>query len=463
VRLFGTNGIREVVGSRLTPPMVTRISQAISRQVPLGATVAVGRDGRTSSEAFAGVVAGTLATEGRRVVDLGLLATPAFQYNIPRVKAAMGVIVTASHNPAEFNGIKLIAADGLEVPRSVEEAVEQDVAGAEKPSAPFDRIGEIVRDAQGPSRYVDGILSVVDREAIRARGFTVALDCGNGASAASSPALLRALGCRVTALNANVDGLFPSHPSEPTEANLAAIARAVPALGADLGIVHDGDADRAVFIDGSGQFIPGERVLALMAREMVRRHPHGVVVTPVSSSRVVEEQVHQNGGELVYTRIGSPTVTRTMVERTAIFGGEENGGLIFPQHQYARDGAMTAAAVLELLATSRTSLADAFRDIPVYAMRKEKIPCPQALVGTVLEGLRVSLSAGADQVVTIDGVKVYRGKSWILVRPSGTEPLLRVFAEADTPSAADALIKEAMETAQKLIAGLARPTTPPPP
>ncbi|MCI4324193.1 MAG: phosphoglucosamine mutase, partial [Thermoplasmata archaeon] len=252
MRLFGTNGIREVVGTRLTPSMVTRIAQAIGRQVPPGATVAVGRDGRTSSEAFSAIVAGTLATGGVRVVDLGLLATPAFQYNVPRVHAALGVIVTASHNPAEFNGIKLIAADGLEVARPMEAAVEADIAGPEMPSAPYDRIGDIVRDPSGPSRYVEGILSVVDREAIRARAFTVVLDCGNGAGAMTSPDLLRALGCRVIALNATIDGRFPGHPSEPTETNLAATARAVPALGGDLGIVHDGDADRAVFIDGSG-------------------------------------------------------------------------------------------------------------------------------------------------------------------------------------------------------------------
>src|SRR5208282_3965527 len=264
-RLFGTNGIREVVGETLTAPFVTRVAAAIASVVPAPATIAVGRDGRTSSPAFARIVSSTLVLAGHRVVDLGLLATPAIQYNVPRVGARMGVIVTASHNPPEFNGIKCIGADGLEVPRETEEAIEAAVDRGATPAAPFSRIGSARTDDMAGDRYLDGIVALVDRSRIEARRFTIVLDCGNGASIPTSPELLRRLGCRTITLNAQVDGTFPGHLSEPTESALTDLCRVVPAVGADLGAAHDGDADRAVFVDASGRYVPGEQMLALLA------------------------------------------------------------------------------------------------------------------------------------------------------------------------------------------------------
>ncbi|HKS59609.1 MAG TPA: phosphoglucosamine mutase, partial [Thermoplasmata archaeon] len=214
MRLFGTNGIREVVGTRMTPPFVTAVAGAIAKVCPVGAPIAVGWDGRTSSPAFASIVCSTLELAGHRVIELGLLPTPAVQYNVRATGSQMAVIVTASHNPPEFNGIKMIGEDGLEVPRSVEEAVETFVSRGEATTRPYDGMGSLHRDSSGAHRYVQGILHQVDRELIRERKFSVVLDCGNGASVATSPALLRQLGCRVVTLNGHVDGTFPGHLSE---------------------------------------------------------------------------------------------------------------------------------------------------------------------------------------------------------------------------------------------------------
>ncbi len=458
MRLFGTNGIREVVGERIAGPFVAQVAAAAADYFPRGPTIAVGWDGRTSSAPYARIASATFALAGHRVLELGLLPTPAIQFNVVQVGAQFGMILTASHNPPEFNGIKCIAADGLEVPRDLEEEIEGRVARGVTPSVPYDRVGTILPDTLGAARYVDAILHRVDADRIRARRLTVVLDCGNGASVPTSPALLRRLGCRVISLNAHVDGTFPGHLSEPTEANLKDLARAVPAFGADLGIAHDGDADRAVFVDARGNFLPGERTLTLMARDAVRRHRGGIVVTPVSSSLSVEEAVRPIGGEVVYTRIGSPTVTREMKARDAVFGGEENGGLIFPELQLARDGAMTAAALLGLLAREEVDLVQATADLPTYSLRKEKVACPTALIDAVFQEITPRLTEGADQVITLDGLKVFRDGGWVLVRRSGTEPLIRVFAEARDPEAARRLADRTLELVRGAIAHHPTPT-----
>lgn len=439
MRLFGTNGIREVVGSKLTAPFVTAVAGGIARTLVVGPPIVVGWDGRTSSPAFARIVSSTLALAGHRVIEVGVLPTPATQYNVLALRAQMGVIVTASHNPPEFNGVKCIAGDGLEALRPTEEAIEASVAAHEGQGAPYERIGEISQDFEGARRYVDGIVAQVDSGSIAKRKFHVVLDCGNGASVPTSPSLLRQLGCRTVTLNGHLDGTFPGHMSEPTESNLADLVHTVPATGADLGVAHDGDADRAVFVDEKGTFQPGEKILTLMAQEFVRRHPGGVVVTPVSASQSVEDVVRPLGGEVVYTRVGSPVVTREMQRRKAVFGGEENGGLIFPAFQIARDGAMTAAAVLELLAQRNLTLSEAIRDLPAYSLVKQKVACPVELRGPMFDLLTKEVQAEGRRVVTLDGLKVFLDDGWMLLRPSGTEPLVRIFSEAKSADRAQAI------------------------
>ncbi len=452
MRLFGTNGIREVVGERLTSSFAQRTASAIGSVVPPASTIVLGWDGRTSSFALSRVVGGTLALAGHHVIEVGLLPTPAIQYLVPRLHGRLGVIVTASHNPPEFNGVKCIADDGLEVPRSVEESIEQAVDAGREPGVPFDRIGTISTHPGGADEYVDGILACVDRSKIAERRFSVVLDTANGASAVTSPNLLRRLGCRVRTLNGHIDGTFPGRPSEPTEANLGDLMRAVPAFGADLGIAHDGDADRAVFVDRNGRFVPGESLLTLLSQDAVERNHGGFVVTPVTMSQALADAITPLGGEVIYTRVGSPNVTREMQTRRAVLGGEENGGIVFPQFQLARDGAMAAASVLDLLTRRSETLDALIAGVPHYAFVREKVPCPVERREEVLRRAAEALGKGADRVERTDGLKVYRGKSWILVRPSGTEPLVRVFAEAKEPQRARSLADEGVRAVREALA-----------
>jgi len=453
-RLFGTNGIREVVGGTLTAAFATRIAAAIASVVPTDRPIVLGWDGRTSSVALARIVGSTLALAGHRVTEVGLLPTPAIQYNVLRLGAGFGVIITASHNPPEFNGIKCIADDGLEASRGTEERIEAAFDNAVSPAVPFDRVGDVGHDALGAERYVQGILDRVDRHRIVERRFRIALDCGNGASVPTSPRLLQRLGCRTVTLNGHIDGTFPGRRSEPTEANIADLRRLVPSVGADLGIAHDGDADRAVFVLAEGGFVGGETMLAALARDAVSRAGGGTVVVPISTSRCVEEAIAPLGGRIVYTRVGSPSVVRAMREHHAVFGGEDNGGLIFPGFQLARDGAMTAAGTLDLLAREGLSLADLVKDVPAHHLIKETVACPVELRAAVLERVRERLGRGGARIDTMDGLKVITDRGWLLLRPSGTEPIFRVSAEAKDAEEARALAESGLRTVRETLAEL---------
>ncbi len=453
-RLFGTNGIREVVGTTFTPSFVTRVAGAIASEAPHDRPIVIGWDGRTSSAAFAHLASATLAAAGHRVIELGLLPTPAIQYNVPQLGAGLAVIVTASHNPPEFNGIKCIDDQGIEVAREVEERIEAAFDGSVAPLTTFERFGEIAHDALGAGRYLRGILEVVDRGRIAARHLHVALDCGNGASIPTSPALLQRLGCRTVTLNGHLDGTFPGRRSEPTEANVGDLKRLVPSVGADLGVAHDGDADRAVFVDATGRYVPGETMLALLARDAVERQGGGTVVVPVSASQAVEDAVAPLGGHVVYSRVGSPSVVRAMRDHHAVFGGEDNGGLIFPAFQLARDGAMALAAALDLLARRGATLAELVAEVPRYALVRETVACPVELRGPVLARLAEEFGRGGAEVDTLDGVKVRGPSGWFLLRPSGTEPIFRVSAESRDATAARRLADQGLGAVRHAIAEL---------
>ncbi|MCI4321774.1 MAG: phosphoglucosamine mutase, partial [Thermoplasmata archaeon] len=325
-RLFGTDGIRQVVGREITPVFVAEVGSAIATYLRGSGDVLLARDFRTSSEAMARVLTGALLMDGIHVREMGVMPTPCLQFNVRALGAAMGLTVTASHNPTEFNGIKFTDPGGTEIPRTSEEILERTIFQREFVRGTWDHIGELRTDADGVDRYTRSILGHSDTAAIRAAAPVVVLDPGNGTSAVTSPNLLRELGCKVITLNANPDGHFPGRPSEPNEENLWALRKAVVEFGAVVGIAHDGDADRASFVDEHGTYLAGDVTMALFAKHRLRERAAGVVVTSVTSSTLVEDVVRSEGGEIEITRSGSLPVALRMLERRAIFGGEENGG-----------------------------------------------------------------------------------------------------------------------------------------
>ena len=447
-RLFGTNGIRGVVGQDMTADLAVRVGRAIGTHFGPG-SVALARDPRLSGPMLAKAVAAGLMSTGVEVIDLGMVPTPCAQYYVHRHGSLRGgVVITASHNPREFNGIKALDSRGMEMAREEEEAIEAIYFQEDFHAADWSGAGDVREDGGAIDLYLRGILSHVDVEAIRKKRFTVVADPASGAGCATTPYLLRMLGCRVLTLNGHPDGSFPGRLPEPTAEHLGDLMRVVPDSKADLGVAHDGDADRAVFVDETGAFVYGDRSLALIARsELAGRG--GLVVTPVSTSSVLEDVVREAGGTLVRTRVGSPIVARTMLDQGATIGGEENGGIIFPQHQFCRDGGMTLAKMLEVIAREAKPLSQILAALPPYSLSKAAVEVPVDRRQATLDAL-VDLVKGR-KVETIDGVKIYEEDGWVLVRPSGTEPLFRVYAEARTAERAKALAAEGADLIRRAV------------
>ena len=380
-------------------------------------------------------VSAGLMSVGCDVIDLGSLPTPALQYYVRTHSVVGGVMITASHNPPQFNGIKVIANDGTEASPQQEEAIE---AKYDEEIAPvsWKDTGHTSRYVGAADDYVDAIVSKLDVEAIREANLTVVLDCTNGAAFYTSPLLLRKLGVRAITLNGNPQGEFPGHPSEPTEDNLQDLIKMVKATGASLGIAHDGDADRCVFVDGEGNYVPGDKTLAILARSIVKENGGGIVVTPVATSSVIDETVSSVGGKVVRTAVGSPKVARRMIDDGGIFGGEENGGLIFADHQFCRDGGMAIGRMLESIIKIGPLKEQVDSLVPFYTVKK-KLVCPDELKESVLNFLDENTANIRKD--TTDGLKLIFTNGWVLARASGTEPIFRVYAESRDKAVAEEL------------------------
>jgi phosphomannomutase / phosphoglucomutase len=426
-----------VVGELYTPQFVSDIASAFATWLGGSGPVLLGQDYRFSSPGIVQILAGALQMHGFDPVLLGPMPSPCLQFNVREWPGARaGLMVTASHNPVEFNGIKFCASNGLEQPPEAEREIERVYRTRAFAPVAWNRAGAIRSDEHGLDRYRRSILAHVDRPAIRQRALRVVLDCGNGTSLASSPVLFRELGASLVTLNANPDGAFPGRPSEPSDENLADLKKTVPHVGAAVGVAHDGDSDRISFVDETGRYIPGEVTLALFARYFLARHPGATIVTSITSSSCVADVVAADGGRLVVTRSGSLPVALGVEQEHAVFGGEENGHYYFPAHQNAPDGPMSSAVMLELLARSERPLSQWIAELPKYTVVKLKVPTPHDLKALVVDSARRELGAEAERLVTIDGVKAFFSDGWILIRPSGTEPLVRVFAEAKTDALA---------------------------
>ncbi len=423
-RLFGTNGVRGVVNEDMDVDKAMRLGKAIGKL--MGGRVALATDTRTSAPMMKHAVIAGLTSVGVEVLDLGVMPTPAIQYYVKTEgNLRGGVMITASHNPPQFNGIKCIDADGTELSRDKEEIIEEHYHST-MGCVPWDEVGNVRQVSGAVERYVDDIVSRVDADAIREARLKVVLDCANGAAVYTMPLILDRLGVRAITLNSDAQGKFPGHPSEPTSENLVDLISLTRESKAHLGIALDGDADRAVFVADGGEYVSGDRSLALMAKHALKRRK-GTVVTPVSSSSLVEEVVNEAGGDLIYTAVGSPVVARRMMEVGAIFGGEENGGLIFPEHQHCRDGGMSAAKMLESIVLD-SPLSEQLTTLPNYHVEKRSIVCTELQKEELMICLRDHCS---DLTVDdTDGLKVLFDDGWVLIRPSGTEPIFRIYSES---------------------------------
>jgi|YNPNPStandDraft_1061719.scaffolds.fasta_scaffold13002_3 phosphomannomutase/phosphoglucomutase len=457
-KLFGTNGIRGVINDDMTCELALGISQAwgtyLKRKVKNQPKVAVGTDARLSNDMLKTAVTSGLLSTGCNVADIGLVPTPTLQYTVREKGFDSGVVITASHNPPQFNGIKGIASDGTEFSKETEDEIESLYFSKDYSLSSWRDVGRLSYWDGAIDLYIKGILSVVDGKLIKKQGFKVALDCGNGAGSLVTPILLKKLGCKVIELYCEPDGLFPGHNSEPLPENLSDLMKTVKeSKDVDFGVAQDGDADRAVFIDENGSYIWGDKTLALAGQYLTKKNKGGVSVTPVTTSTCFEDAVKPYGGRVIYTKVGSPIVAREMIKHNAIFGGEENGGLIFPRFQYCRDSAMSIAMMLEILASEKKRLSDLIKTLPRYETFKTKMNCPHEKKLLVMQRL-VEQTKNMKEVKKVDetdGVKLYLDEGWVLMRPSGTEPIFRVYSESKDKEKAESLALKYKRIVEEII------------
>src|SRR6266545_4229267 len=441
--MVSVSGVRGLVGTDLTPEVVARWAAAFGTWARGGArpsgrravrpSIVVGRDARTSGPMFAQAATAGLQSVGCHVIDVGLVATPTVQLAVEHHRAAGGIILTASHNPIEWNALKFVGPDGIFLDTGAGTRVRELAAGDSLPRARVTAIGDVKADADAIARHLAAVLALrgVDGRAIRRRRFRVALDTVRGAGGALMPELLERLGCRVTAINLETDGLFP-RPPEPVPENLKALGALVRRKNADIGIAVDPDVDRLAIVDEKGRAIGEDYTLAFAIRA-VRPSGRQTVVCNLSTSLVVEDAAREFGAKVVRAPVGEAHVARKMIALKAVIGGEGNGGVMYPALHVGRDAPVGLALVLSLLARERVPVSEIVARAPQYTIVKAKVE-RGARLGSVYESLRKQFPDA--QTDTQDGLRLAWPDRWLHVRPSGTEPIIRLIAEA--PSGADA-------------------------
>ena len=426
--LFGTNGIRGVFGQDLSLDFLLDITRSLAAYYKEG-SILVGRDGRNSNNIMFNIVTAVLNSNGLDTVDAGVLPTPCLQYATKKNQYVGGIMITASHNPPEYNGVKPIANDGVELSREDELVVEQIFEN--KSFISSSTLGRNFKEEMIVDYYINDVLKLVNADKIKKRKFKVTMDLGNGVQAIVAPQLAKKLGCTVITVNGTVDGNFPGRGSEPTPSNLSLLSFIAKETKSDIGAAYDGDGDRSIFCDEQGIVHWGDKTGTLLAKYLISdKHPKAKIVCPVNTTHILTKIAEDNGSEIIHTKVGSVEVSREMVKKDAIIGMEENGGFMYGVLNQVRDGALTTALMLDLLASEGKTLSELLSSLPRVYQYKSKFQCAEmGLIQKVMDTLKNHGSPM--KIETLDGVKIWFDKeSWLMLRPSGTEPLIRIYGES---------------------------------
>ena len=448
MRLFGTSGVRGIVNEDLTPGLALELGMALASLRGRG-TYVVARDARTTGHIISLAFSSGLMACGGDVLDLGLLPTGALALLTRELEARAGCMITASHNPPEYNGLKFFRPDSSPFRPEEQDEIEKIVREhAFRPSA-WDKVGKLT-SSDHSDLYVEALVNSIELK----RDWHVVLDPGCGAASYLAPRVFRELGCRVVALNSVPDGFFPARSPDPRPDTIADLRRAVRELGADVGFAYDGDADRMVVVDERGDFVPFDVALAAFAAHVVRSRGGGLVITTVEASYCVEEAVREAGGDVLKTRVGDVHVSAEVSERGAVFGGEPCGAWVCPWFSLAADGVAASAFLLKALDEAGVRPSRFFSGISRYVVVRDKIPCPNELKEKAMTCLRDELPGcfrGGRELIDIDGLRLELEEGWVLVRPSGTEPVIRITAEARSEEEAKAIAGRAREAVEEAV------------
>ncbi len=440
------SGVRGIVGSSLTPQIAEQFGCAFGTMLGAGKRVVIGRDSRQSGPELQQAITDGLTATGVNVTSLGIVSTPGGALMTSKLAADGGVVVTASHNPIQYNGIKflqpsgtgLTAEDAMKL-KSIWEAGEFSLVGE-------DARGTESQDDTAEQKHIEDVLAVCDAELIASKGFKVVLDSINGAGCIAAAELMEKLGCELVHLNAEPTGDFAHNP-EPIEENLDELCDAVRTGGATIGFAQDADADRLAIVDETGRFIGEEYTLALAAAFVLSKRK-GDIATNLSTSRMVDDIAASAGCKVLRSPTGEANVISAMLEGNCILAGEGGGGMIEPKIVPVRDSFSAMAYVLQYMAETGISLSGLVDKIPSYIMLKTKQPCPEGAIEKIIDATREVFSYQLEAKINdTDGLRVDFEDAWVSVRASNTEPIMRIMAEAPSIEDAEALVSEVTEIA----------------
>lgn len=435
--MISISGVRGIVGESLTPELLVRLGTAFGTFVEGGAVV-VGMDTRSSGEMVKHSVFAGLLSCGCEVVDVGVCPTPTLSIAVKALSAAGGVMISASHNPIEWNALKFFGSDGVYLDAEEGRRLLDIYYQGDFLKAKWNQLKSVSRYEGAAEEHIGRVLAAVDAKAIAARKFKVALDCCNGAGVSITLDLLTRLGCTLAPINCTPDGMFPHNP-EPNFVNLRDICRLTKKEGADVGFAQDPDADRLAVIAGDGTYLGEEMTLALAADHMLEQKK-GSVVMNLSTSRAVEDVAAKHGCLVIRVPVGEVNVSRKMAEIGAPIGGEGNGGVIDPRIHLGRDSLIGMALILEMMAKRGEPVRDIAGAYPQYVMIKDKVKVPRTRGVRAVSKLAAQYAHLSPNMA--DGVRVDFGDRWVHVRASNTEPIVRIIAEAPDETIARGLIEE---------------------
>ncbi len=445
--MIGVSGIRGIVGRSLTPELLVRFALAFGTYLD-GGSVVIGRDTRTSGDMIKHSVLAGLLSAGCSIVDIHICPTPTVSVMVTELGADGGVVITGSHNPVEWNALKFMGSDGVCLSEDKGQALLDIYYEGGFTAVDWSGLKEVNENDAAFDVHIDRVLANIDVDLVRSKRFKVALDSCNGAGSVITPMFLEKLGCEVTRVHCTPNGLFPHNP-EPTFEHLEDLCDVVEKDGFDVGFAQDADADRLAIIDETGRYLGEEYTLVLGARQVLATTP-GAVAANLSTSRMIDDVAEHFGCRVIRTKVGEANVAAAMREHASVIGGEGNGGVIDPRTCYTRDSLSGMALVLEMLAGEERPISRIAADFPSYAMCKQKFECTRAGVPGVLAAVR---NAAEDaQVNELDGVRLDWPDRWVHVRPSNTEPAVRVIAEAPQAADADSICKRFMKIAQQAAA-----------
>ena len=420
-KLFGTSGIRGLIGSEVTCELALNVGKSLGYYLGNKGTVVIGYDTRTTNQMLDQAICAGLLESGVDVIKIGMVPTPLVGYATEKLDADAGIMLTASHNPSQYNGIKLWNKNGMAYTQAQERKIEEIYANRDYISVSWENIGKLSVNEEIKGQYIDDLVDMVDIK----KGLKVVVDCASGAGSEISPLVFRKAGCEVTTLNSQPDGFFPGRNPEPNAENLQTLMKTVVAIGADLGIAHDGDADRMITVDEKGNISPFDSLLALISKEF-----EGDIVTTVDAGLCMDESVK---GEVLRTPVGDVNVAEVIIERDAAFGGEPSGTWLHPDFCMCPDGILSGLRMAEIVSRDG-KLSELLAQIPQYPNIREKITCSKEAKVKVMENMEDLLKDSFDDIVdvnSLDGVRLtFSDDSWVLVRPSGTEDYIRITLES---------------------------------